>query len=90
VQKRQVGEIARWIDLSMEAGTNPVTCERLQGPHSQESCPTDVFPRAIAARSSLGHMNDLGVSDLPPGLESLARALCAWVRQGNSASLERL
>ncbi|MGA2699815.1 MAG: hypothetical protein ABSH35_01785 [Isosphaeraceae bacterium] len=34
-------------------------------------------------------MNDLGVSDLPPGLESLARALCAWVRQGNSASLER-
>ena len=34
-------------------------------------------------------MNDFGVSDLPPGLESLARALCAWVRQGNSASLER-
>ena len=34
-------------------------------------------------------MNDLGVSDLPPGLESLARALCAWVRQGNPASLER-
>jgi hypothetical protein len=34
-------------------------------------------------------MNDFGVSDLPPGLESLARALCAWVRQGNSARLER-
>ncbi len=34
-------------------------------------------------------MNDLGVSDVPPGLESLGRALCAWVRQGNSASLER-
>jgi len=34
-------------------------------------------------------MNDFGVSDLPPGLESLARALCAWVRLGNSARLER-
>ncbi len=34
-------------------------------------------------------MKDLGVSDPPPGLESLARALCAWVRQGSPASLER-
>ncbi len=34
-------------------------------------------------------MNDLGASAVPPGLESLARALGAWVRQGNLASLER-
>jgi hypothetical protein len=37
----------------------------------------------------LGHMKDLGLSELPPGFESLARALCAWVRQGDTASLER-
>lgn len=61
----------------------------LKGLRSLESCPTDVFFRAIATRSSFGRMNDLGASDVQPGLESLARALTAWVRQGNSASLER-
>ncbi len=34
-------------------------------------------------------MNDLGMNDVPPGLESLARALRDWVRQGDPARLER-